>query len=198
MKTLLKLALLSLVFHLPGAASEQQPEKPAIVARIALVSSDHSDSIRNVLTLAEVRLSELPGVQLLERQAIDKVLAEQKLSLSGVVAAEQALTLGKLLSVDLFAVLEAGTDPKAVGGLVIFDARTGVRLWDARMVKKASRVENKRQTGFRWLVGENVGFTDLVERGSGAANIPYGQNSQPSRKQAENGLQKCLSAMMSA
>ena len=39
----------------------------------------------------------------------------------------------------------------------------------ARMVKKDRRIENKRKPGFGLLVGEKVGITDLVERGSWAA-----------------------------
>ena len=108
-------------------------EDPAAAAQVALVSSDKSEAIRNVLTLAEAKLSQTPGIKLLERQGIDKILAEQKLSLSGVVATDQALTIGKLLSVDLFAVVEAGLDKKEAAGLVIFDAKTGVRLWDAAL-----------------------------------------------------------------
>ena len=39
------------------------------------------------------------------------------------------------------------------------------------MVKIISRVEIKRQTGFRLLVSETVGITDLIERGFWAASI---------------------------
>lgn len=101
--------------------------------RLALITSEKSDAVRNVLTLAEAKLGEMPHIKLVERQAIEKVLAEQKLSVSGVVAPDQALTIGKLLSVDVFAVLEAGIETKEAAGLVILDARTGVRLWDAAL-----------------------------------------------------------------
>src|SRR4051812_22376790 len=105
MKFILGFFGLAVGFLTPIAGRAQEKAEPAKPVRLALVSTDKGDSIRNVLTLAEAKLSEVPAVQLLERQAVDRVLAEQKLSLSGVVATEQALTIGKLLSVNLFAVL---------------------------------------------------------------------------------------------
>ena len=107
--------------------------KTTLDVRVVLVGADRTEALRNVIALAEVKLSQVPGVQLLERQAIDRVLAEQKLNLSGLVATDQVLKLGKLLSVQLFVILEAGADQKRAGGLVIFDAGTGVRLWDAAL-----------------------------------------------------------------
>jgi hypothetical protein len=109
----------------------QDQEKPTRPLRIALISADRGEELAKVLTLAEARLTDLPGLEVLERAAIDRVLAEQKLTLSGLVAADQAVKIGKLLTVDLFAVLDAEADTKKVGGLVVFDAHTGVRLWDA-------------------------------------------------------------------
>ena len=132
MTSLLRPYVLSLVLVVPALA-RSQPKETVVPVRVALVSGDTSEVVRNVLTLAEVKLSQVAGIHLLERQAIDKVLTEQKLSLAGVVAADQVVAVGKLVSVDLFAVLEAGTIPKEGGGLVIFDARTGVRLWDAAL-----------------------------------------------------------------
>jgi hypothetical protein len=132
MKALGACCLLTVIVLAPAPCLAQGKSEPPAV-RVALVCPDKSEGIRNVQTLAEAKLSQTPGVQLLERQAIDKVLAEQKLTVSGVVSTDQALAVGKLLSVDLFAILEPGPDKKEVTGLVIFDARTGVRLWDAAM-----------------------------------------------------------------
>ena len=100
---------------------------------MALVGTDKTEILTNALTLAEAKLSQVPGVRLLERQNIDRVLAEQKLNLSGLIATEQVLTLSKLLAVDLFAVVEVNADKKELSGLVIFEAGTGVRLWDAAL-----------------------------------------------------------------
>ena len=124
-----------IIFLLPIVVApclQAQDKKPAAV-RIALVSSDKSESARNIMALAEVRLSSAPGLVLVDRQSIDKVLAEQKLSLAGEISADQALNLGKLLSVDLFGVVEVGLEAKGVAGLVVFDARTGVHLVDTAL-----------------------------------------------------------------
>jgi hypothetical protein len=132
MKAVCACCVLSLVVMAPASCLAQGKSEPAAV-RIALVSPNKNEVVRNVQTLAEAKLSQTAGIQLLERQAIDKVLAEQKLTVSGVVSTDQALTVGKLLSVDLFAILEPSQDKKEAAGLVIFDARTGVRLWDAAL-----------------------------------------------------------------
>ena len=128
MKALCRCWVLGLVVLAPAPYLAQGKSEPAAV-RVALVCPDKTEAIRNVQTLAEAKLSQTPGVQLLERQAIDKVLTEQKLSVSGVVSADQALTVGKLLSVDLFAILEPGPDKKEATGLVDFHVRNGARLW---------------------------------------------------------------------
>ena len=116
----------------PGIATAAEG-KPAADVRVALVATDKTEILTNALMLAEARLTQVPGVRLLERQNIDRVLAEQKLNLSGPIATDQVLTLGKLLAVDLFAVVEASADKKGPGGLVIFEAGTGVRLWDGAL-----------------------------------------------------------------
>ena len=74
-----------------------------------------------LLALAEAKLFELKNVALLERAEIDKVLAEQKLT--GMFNATNAVELGQILKVDLFAVLETTS-------IVIFDAQTGLRFVD--------------------------------------------------------------------
>ena len=101
------------------------------MTRVALVSTDGKDVIRNVLDLAEAELGSEAKIELLERRQIERVLREQKLSLSGLVEANQIVAAGKLLSVDLFAVVETAAGGKEVLGLIVFQAQTGVRLWDA-------------------------------------------------------------------
>ena len=103
----------------------------AAMTRVALVSTDGKDVIRNVLDLAEAELGSEAKIELLERRQIERVLREQKLSLSGLVEANQIVAAGKLLSVDLFAVVETAAGGKEVLGLIVFQAQTGVRLWDA-------------------------------------------------------------------
>jgi hypothetical protein len=130
MKSISTAGLVSLL--VPAFLFAQAAAKHDLAVHVALVSADKSETIRNILALAEVKLSDAGGIALLERQAVDKVLAEQKLSLSGLVASDHAVAVGKLLGVELFAVLEPGADKDSVG-LVVFDGQTGARLWDAAL-----------------------------------------------------------------
>jgi hypothetical protein len=114
----------------PGA---HQPGKANGPLRIAMVSSGTGDSINALLDLAQAKVSTQPGVELLERKAIVRVLQEQKLSLSGLVDANTAVRAGKLLSVDLFAFVEADPTSKDALGLIVYDAATGVKLHDAAL-----------------------------------------------------------------
>jgi hypothetical protein len=76
---------------------------------------------------------------MLERGEIARVLQEQQISLAGVVGANEAVKAGQLLHADLFAVVEGtpgndrGENPPL--GLVVFDARTGVRYADAELAE---------------------------------------------------------------
>jgi WD40 repeat protein len=118
----------------PAKPETPEPVKPAAgPARIALVAAEKGEAIQTLLALAEVKLTESKTLEVLDRRTIDRVLTEQKLTLSGLVAADQALAAGKLLSVDLLAVLETSPGSKQATGLVVFDARTGVKLWDSAL-----------------------------------------------------------------
>ena len=105
--------------------------------RIALVDSDSNAGLETVLDTATVLLSKDADLQLLDRAEVGRLLHEQELSLAGLVGVEHALKAGQLLHVDLFAVLE-GTltngDSSPSLGLVVFDARTGVRYADSALV----------------------------------------------------------------
>jgi hypothetical protein len=130
---MLKVALSSLCFlivAMPVAAG----------TRVAVVTSESSPESDQIIALAEAELGGDAELELLDRQAVLKVLAEQKLALSGLVDPDQAIKAGKLLNVDLFAILEcapenATTDgsktKKRILGLTALDTRSGVRLWDA-------------------------------------------------------------------
>ena len=99
--------------------------------RVALVGTDDGESIANILVLAGAELSKLEGVELLERQQMRRVLAEHELALSGLIDSERAIRAGQLLGVDLFCVVETDVKLKKAVGLVVFDGRSGVRVWDA-------------------------------------------------------------------
>ncbi|MBV9123290.1 MAG: hypothetical protein JO112_08035, partial [Planctomycetes bacterium] len=102
-------------------------------ARVAVVATQRSDPVRNLLDLTEAELGAEKDIQLLERSANDRILAEHELSLSGLVDVNKVVAAGKLLSLDLFAVVETDPSGKDALGLVVFDAGTGVRLWDAAL-----------------------------------------------------------------
>ncbi len=125
MKRLTLAALFSFVACLPTAVAKEA------VTRVALVSAGGGETGKDLLLLAETRLSGKPAIALLDRQEISRVLQEQKLAISGLGGSEQAIAVGKLLRVEVFAVLEMMPGEKQPLGLVVFDADTGVRLHDA-------------------------------------------------------------------
>ena len=115
--------------------SEAAPSvAPALPPLRRLVSSDINESARNFLDLTSANLGgEASSIELLEREQIERVLAEHKLTLGGRVDAKQVVAVGKVLSVDLFAVVETTAERKDAIGLVVFDARSGARLWDVAL-----------------------------------------------------------------
>ena len=106
--------------------------------RIALVGSESTGGIENVLDAATVLLSKDTDLQLLDRAEVGRVLREQEISLAGLVRSEHAVKAGQLLHADLFAVLEGGltneTKVSPAFGLVVFDAKSGVRYADSALV----------------------------------------------------------------
>ena len=62
------------------------------VPRLALVASGHGDAGK-IAALMEVALSRSRALVLLERAETDRILAEHKLQLDGLLSAEDALTL---------------------------------------------------------------------------------------------------------
>jgi hypothetical protein len=105
--------------------------------RIALVGSGGNDGVGNVLDLATALLGKDTDLQLLDRAEVDRILREQAFSLAGMVRAEDAVKAGQLLHVDLFVVVE-GTLTNEVQdyaslGLVVFDAKSGVRYADSAL-----------------------------------------------------------------
>jgi hypothetical protein len=101
------------------------------VTRVALVSTCGGGAGDDVLALAVAKLSADPGIVLVERAEVERILQEQKLTRCGLSGADQALAVGKLLGVDVFAALETYPDNQQILGLVVFDASSGVRLLDA-------------------------------------------------------------------
>ena len=133
---ILAFSLYTLAFlALPLSAQTNTP------VRLALVGDSTAGGVAEVLDLATVKLSADPAVVLLDRENIRKVLAEHELSLAGALDANNVVSAGKLLSVDLFAVVDTitrtnqpgGPPAPLIAGLTVFNAQTGVRLWDATL-----------------------------------------------------------------
>jgi hypothetical protein len=106
--------------------------------RVALVCAGGGETGKDVLMLAESLLSQEPAVTLLDRREVQRVLQEQKLTLAGMANSAPALALGKILHVEVFAVLEMSPEEKTPLGLVAFDAQSGVRLQDITLPEKAA------------------------------------------------------------
>ena len=92
---LLAIAILSLI----STVFANQDNK----IHIAIISDQSSGTnISSIVSLLEVELSKRQELNLLERAQINKILEEQKLSISGLSDPETALKLGNLLHVDMF------------------------------------------------------------------------------------------------
>ncbi len=104
-------------------------------SRVAIVRQSRDRASENVVTLAEVALTEHEGIQLVERQQIDQLLTEQALSQTGLVGSAEAVRIGRVLRADMLAVIN--TVPvrggRPVLGLVVFDTARGIRLVDATL-----------------------------------------------------------------
>jgi len=98
-------------------------------SRVALVALSEQDTMRLAIELATVELAQRPGFVVLERQEIRRVLREQDLALRSGASGEQAIALGRLLSVDVFAVCSLSQNEKRIQ-LVVYETATGVRLID--------------------------------------------------------------------
>jgi hypothetical protein len=99
-------------------------------ARVALVAPPEAMA-RTVQDLALARLTGTSDLVLLDRDQVDRLLKEQALPLSGLVDAGTAVRAGKILGVDLFAVLESSRATQSTNGISVFDAVSGVKQEDA-------------------------------------------------------------------
>lgn len=86
-----------------------------------------SKELENIAALAQAALSESGEAQLVERQALQKVIDEQSLAKLGLIDADHAIAVGALVSCELFAAVEGDSSDAS---LIVFDAHSGVRLCD--------------------------------------------------------------------
>src|SRR4030067_2019417 len=94
--------LLILVLYFASYSSGQQ-EKTLNIALVADKSAGLDQS--PLISLLEVRLSHVEGIVVLERTQIDRILAEQQLSLAGLLERKAVVKAGRLLRADAFVLL---------------------------------------------------------------------------------------------
>ena len=176
----------------PEFAGRYVPTKPHAVvpktltrkgdARIALVTAHPLEAARTLQDLAFARLGDEKGIVFLQRDAIEKILAEQKLSQSGLVDAKQAVQLGKILAVDLIGVIDVSLEAKEATGLIVFDAVSGARLYDddfdrANLEEQLRGIARGVQTGVgKWRAGSKHLKTVCVLPARNA-DLPRGMDS---------------------
>lgn len=82
-----------------------------------------------LLTVIESELFSIPELKFVERTGIRKILAEQKLNLSGVVQPEKIIQAGKLVQANMFIFIEAFTVNKSkMVSMTFTETRTGIQL----------------------------------------------------------------------
>jgi hypothetical protein len=104
------------------ASADAWPPRCAVIAEGPSAADGAS-----TVSLVEAGLS-AQSVQLVDRQSINRVLQEQYLSKTGLIDADHAVSAGKLLSAELLAFINTSADGSSI---IVFDAKTGVRLEDA-------------------------------------------------------------------
>jgi curli biogenesis system outer membrane secretion channel CsgG len=133
MKILRPLCSVILLVAVCASLTDAQPKKRIAVARFSDGAAYHGSGsgISDMLTTALVKTGKFLVV---ERKDLDKVLDEQKLGASGVVTAETAPAMGKVLGVDMIvvgSVSELGTKKREIGG--------GISIFDAGVSSKTAR-----------------------------------------------------------
>ena len=133
LKYSLGLQALVVLLLLAFSANARAVETQAAPIRIALVATGDA-KIQDYLALVQGQLSTDPTLQYLDRQSIHRTLGEQELS-AALADPNRAVALSRLLSADIFVVLETNQDSKkpVALGLVAFDSATGLRLVDVSL-----------------------------------------------------------------
>jgi hypothetical protein len=108
--------------------------------RWAIVASEELREC-GVADLLTVQLSDM-GIDLVERDAIDKVLKELNLAAAGLADAERSLQFGRLVAADALLLIERG---EPAGGssqrIRLIETRTGIRLLDTLVLEKGLEQE---------------------------------------------------------
>ncbi len=124
--------LVAFSLTLGGAHAAQGAEQPVV----ALVTEHRNEM--PWIDLAEAALAGDARITLVDREHLDKVLREQKLSLLASSTGGAARTqIGRLLGCDLLIIVRHDADAPAVARVVIADTRTGIRLVNVELPVKA-------------------------------------------------------------
>ncbi|MCC6398245.1 MAG: hypothetical protein IT282_14625 [Bacteroidetes bacterium] len=150
--------------------SEAQPKKRIAVARFSDGAAYHGCGvgISDMLATALVKSGKFLVV---ERKDLEKVLDEQKLGASGIVTAETAPAMGRVLGVDMIvvgSVSELGTKKRDIGGgIAIFDAgvssKTARAAVDIRLVNTTTGeiIAAETEEGTESTLGVGVRYDDI-------------------------------------
>ena len=120
------LLILSQMFCACAALAEVAPP-----VKIAIVAGDGDRAPKaGVVDLLTAELSKHGDVVLLEREEVKRILAEQQLSAAGLVEPETAVKAGRVLAVDVFAVVEQLREKSepTLCRMQAIEARTGILL----------------------------------------------------------------------
>jgi len=115
-------------------------------AKLAIVDVSTREPVRpGFVELVMAAVSSDPGVALLEREEINRLLHEQTLTLGirGTVESQAAVKAGRVWGADSFLMLEAESNSAVRVRLV--DTRYGVVLWDSALVLGATAQELTQQ-----------------------------------------------------
>src|SRR5262245_27893177 len=126
----------------PSPVIQTAPERiePGRRVRLAIgsVGLPTEQQSQNVSDLLLAQLDDAKGLEIIERQALDKVLGELQLSAAGLVRARDAVRAGQLLRADWFLLgTPAIVNATNVAVVRIVDARTGV-MRDATMIPNST------------------------------------------------------------
>lgn len=123
-------ALSTSAVFLAGPSSAVEPSLPTIgsTTTVAMAVADGGETGRAVLELAGAELCRQPGLVLVERLNVERLLKEQDLTKFGSGQSGQAYALNSMLGADVFAVLETDKEKKSTLGMLVYDANSGVTL----------------------------------------------------------------------
>lgn len=97
--------------------------------RVAMIPCGQNKEFDTILSMAEMALTDLPEISLVERALVGKVLHEQTMTKMLAVDSDAVLKLGSIIPADLFVIILVGK--KSDSYVKVFDAQTGVRYADS-------------------------------------------------------------------